>query len=411
MPFELDDNNYESGVNIKVVGVGGGGNNALNRMINSNVRGVEFIAINTDTQALMKSNAPIQIAIGERCAKGKGAGSNPDLGAMAAEESSDQIKEALEGADMVFIAAGMGGGTGTGAAPVVARIAQEMGILTVGIVTKPFLFEKKKRMDQAEAGIENLKQYVDSLIIIPNERLKEVEEKITFLNAFQIADDVLSHGVQSIAELINVPEYINLDFADVTTIMKDAGYAHMGMGEASGKGMAEEAARSAISSPLLETTISGAKGVLISITVSPDIALDEIDAVSTIITDEAAEDATVIFGAAFDPSLEDTIKVTIIATGFENKNEVDAAFNKKAESALRPVAYGKKTSSTAKPEMKVVEQQKQQAKPQPKRVQEVVEEEDKKDDEESPISEDDFNEIIKMLNMGKKNGGENPRRY
>ncbi len=412
MPFELDDNNYESGVNIKVVGVGGGGNNALNRMINSNVRGVEFIAINTDTQALMKSNAPIQIAIGERCAKGKGAGSNPDLGAMAAEESSDQIKEALEGADMVFIAAGMGGGTGTGAAPVVARLAQEMGILTVGIVTKPFLFEKKKRMDQAEQGIENLKQYVDSLIIIPNERLKEIEEKITFINAFQIADDVLSHGVQNIAELINIPEYINLDFADVTTIMKDAGYAHMGMGEASGKGMAEEAARSAITSPLLETSISGAKGVLISITASPDIALDEIDTVTTLITDEAAEDATVIFGAAFDPSMEDTMKVTIIATGFENKNEGDSAFNKKAESALRPVAYGKKTSVTAKPEMKVVDTQKPQAKPQQaKPVREVVEEEDKKDDEDSPISEDDFNEIIKMLNMGKKNGGENPRRY
>lgn len=411
MPFELDDNNYESGVNIKVVGVGGGGNNALNRMINTNVRGVEFIAINTDTQALMKSNASIQIAIGERCAKGKGAGSNPDLGAMAAEESSDQIKEALEGADMVFIAAGMGGGTGTGAAPVVARIAQEMGILTVGIVTKPFHFEKKKRMDQAEAGIENLKQYVDSLIIIPNERLKEVEEKVTLMNAFQIADDVLSHGVQSIAELINVPEYINLDFADVTTIMKDAGYAHMGMGQASGKGMAEEAARSAISSPLLETTISGAKGVLISVTVSPDIALDEIDTVSTLISDEAAEDATVIFGAAFDPSLEDTIKVTIIATGFENKNEVDAAFNKKAESALRPVAYGKKTPAAAKPEMKVVDQQPKPQQPKP-RVQQVVEEEeeDKKEDD-SPISEDDFNEIIKMLNMGKNNGGSNPRRY
>ncbi len=411
MPFELDDNNYESGVNIKVVGVGGGGNNALNRMINSNVRGVEFIAINTDTQALMKSNAPIQIAIGERCAKGKGAGSNPDLGAMAAEESSDQIKEALEGADMVFIAAGMGGGTGTGAAPVVARIAQEMGILTVGIVTKPFNFEKKKRMDQAEAGIENLKQYVDSLIIIPNERLKELEEKITLMNAFQIADDVLSHGVQSIAELINVPEYINLDFADVTTIMKDAGYAHMGMGEASGKGMAEEAARNAISSPLLETSISGAKGVLISITISPDITLDDIETVSSLITDEAAEDATVIFGAAFDPSLEDTMKVTIIATGFENKNESDSAFNKKAESARRPVVYGKKTSTTAKPDIKVVESQKPQAKPQQtKPVQEVVEEESPKEDE-SPISEDDFNEIIKMLNMGKKNGGENPRRY
>ena len=397
MPFELDDNNYESGVNIKVVGVGGGGNNALNRMVNTNVRGVDFIAINTDTQALLKSSAPVKIAIGERCAKGKGAGSNPELGAMAAEESSEEIKQALEGADMVFIAAGMGGGTGTGAAPVVARLAQEMGILTVGIVTKPFVFERKKRMDQAEAGIENLKQYVDSLIIIPNERLKAVEEKITFMNAFQIADDVLSHGVQSITELINVPEYINLDFADVTAIMKDAGYAHMGMGEGTGKGMAEEAARSAIHSPLLETTIAGAKGVLISVTVSPDIPLEEIEAASALITDEAAEDATVIWGAAFDPSLEDTMKVTIIATGFENKNEVDAAFNKKAESGLRPVAYGKKAPAAAKPEVKVVEQQKPVQK---KPVQPVEPEEDEKDDD-SAISEDDFNEIIKMLNMNK----------
>ncbi len=398
MPFELDDNNYESGVNIKVVGVGGGGNNALNRMVNTNVRGVDFIAINTDTQALLKSSAPTKIAIGERCAKGKGAGSNPDLGAMAAEESSEEIKQALEGADMVFIAAGMGGGTGTGAAPVVARLAQEMGILTVGIVTKPFVFERKKRMDQAEAGIENLKQYVDSLIIIPNERLKAVEEKITFMNAFQIADDVLSHGVQSITELINVPEYINLDFADVTAIMKDAGYAHMGMGEGTGKGMAEEAARSAIHSPLLETTIAGAKGVLISVTVSPDIPLEEIEAASALITDEAAEDATVIWGAAFDPSLEDTMKVTIIATGFENKNEVDAAFNKKAESGLRPVAYGKKAPAAAKPEVKVVEQQKPVAK---KPVQPVEPEPEDEKDDDSAISEDDFNEIIKMLNMNK----------
>lgn len=396
MPFELDDTNYKSDVNIKVVGVGGGGNNAVNQMINTNVRGVEFIAINTDTQALSTCGADKTIAIGERCAKGKGAGSNPELGAMAAEESSEDIKSALEGADMVFIAAGMGGGTGTGAAPVVARLAQEMGILTVGIVTKPFAFERKKRMDQAEAGIENLKQYVDSLIIIPNDRLRDVEEKITLFNAFKIADDVLSHGVQSIAELINVHEYINLDFADVTTIMKNAGYAHMGMGVGSGKGMAEEAARAAIHSPLLETTISGAKGVLISVTVSPDIALDEINAASELISNEAAEEATVIWGAAFDQTLEDTMKITIIATGFENRNEVDAAFNKKAESTLRPVAYGKKTPTAAKPDMKVVEQNR----PASKKVEEPVAEESKKDDD-SPISDEDFEEIIKMLNMNK----------
>ncbi len=397
MPFELDDTNYESDVNIKVVGVGGGGNNAVNQMINTNVRGVEFIAINTDTQALSTCGADKTIAIGERCAKGKGAGSNPELGAMAAEESSEDIKAALEGADMVFIAAGMGGGTGTGAAPVVARLAQEMGILTVGIVTKPFAFERKKRMDQAEAGIENLKQYVDSLIIIPNDRLRDVEEKITLFNAFKIADDVLSHGVQSIAELINVHEYINLDFADVTTIMKNAGYAHMGMGVGSGKGMAEEAARAAIHSPLLETTISGAKGVLISVTVSPDIALDEINAASELISNEAAEDAIVIWGAAFDPTLEDTMKITIIATGFENRNEVDAAFNKKAESTLRPVAYGKKTPTAAKPDMRVVEQNR----PAPKKAEEPVAEEESKKDDDSPISDEDFEEIIKMLNMNK----------
>ena len=407
MPFELEDTNYESGVNIKVVGVGGGGNNALNRMVNTGVRGVEFIAINTDTQALMKSSAARQIAIGERCAKGKGVGSNPELGAAAAEESSEEIKQALEGADMVFIAAGMGGGTGTGAAPVVARLAQEMGILTVGIVTKPFNFERKKRMDQAEAGIENLKQYVDSLIIIPNERLKELEEKITLMNAFQFADDVLSHGVQSITELINVPEYINLDFADVTAIMKDAGYAHMGMGEGSGKGMAEEAARSAIHSPLLETTISGAKGVLISVTVSPDIALDEIEAASSLISDEAAEDATVIWGAAFDPTLEDTMKVTIIATGFENKNELDSTFQKKPE--LKPFAAGR-IQNGVKQTVKI-DNAAPVKKADPKK--EEIEEKLAETDEDSTISDDDFNEILAILNKGKNQGGgfNNGRRF
>ena len=398
MPFEIDNMLEESPQTIKVVGVGGGGGNAVNRMVAAGVQHVELVCMNTDRQALSRSQAKTRVQIGEKNTQGRGAGSKPEVGEKAAEESRELIAATLKGADMVFVTAGMGGGTGTGAAPVVARLAQEMGILTVGIVTKPFNFERKKRMDQAEAGIENLKQYVDSLIIIPNERLKEVEEKITLMNAFQIADDVLSHGVQSITELINVPEYINLDFADVTAIMKDAGYAHMGMGEGSGKGMAEEAARSAIHSPLLETTISGAKGVLISVTVSPDIALEEIEAASALISDEAAEDATVIWGAAFDPSLEDTMKVTIIATGFENKNEVDAAFNKKAESALRPVAYGKKTPATAKPEVKVVEQQKPVQK---KPVEPVVEEEEDKKDDDSPISEDDFNEIIKMLNMNK----------
>ena len=242
MPFELDEE-FESGVNIKVVGVGGGGNNAVNRMISSNVRGVDFIAINTDKQALQKSAATHKIPIGEKITKGHGAGSNPDIGAKAAEESIEEIKTSLTGADMVFITAGMGGGTGTGAAPIVARIAKEMGMLTIGIVTKPFAFEGKKRKIQADAGIASLSQYVDSLVIIPNERLKQVSDKpITMINAFEIADDVLSHGVQSISELINVPGYINLDFADVTSVMQDAGYAHMGVGYATGKEKAELAA-------------------------------------------------------------------------------------------------------------------------------------------------------------------------
>lgn len=321
MPFELDEE-FESGVNIKVVGVGGGGNNAVNRMISSNVRGVDFIAINTDKQALQKSAATHKIPIGEKITKGHGAGSNPDIGAKAAEESIEEIKTSLTGADMVFITTGMGGGTGTGAAPIVARIAKEMGMLTIGIVTKPFAFEGKKRKVQADAGIAALSQYVDSLVIIPNERLKQVSDKpITMINAFEIADDVLSHGVQSISELINVPGYINLDFADVTSVMQDAGYAHMGVGYATGKEKAELAAKAAISSPLLETSINGAHGILGNITASPDISMEDIDIACTMIANEAHEDATVIWGVAFDPEMEDAMKITIIATGFENENE------------------------------------------------------------------------------------------
>lgn len=326
MPFELDEN-YESCVNVKVIGVGGGGNNAVNRMIASNIRCVEFIAINTDKQALARSSADHKIAIGEKITKGHGAGANPEIGARAAEESIEEIKNAISGADMVFITSGMGGGTGTGAAPIVAKIAQEMGILTVGIVTKPFAFEGERRMRQAEAGIKNFRQYVDSLVVIPNERLKQVSEtKITLRNAFEIADGVLSHGVQSISDLINIPAFINLDFADVTSVMKSAGYAHMGVGEASGNNKAEMAAKAAISSPLLETAISNARGILISITASPDIGLEEVDAASTMVTNEAAPDANVIFGVGFDESLEDTMKVTIIATGFGNEEtEPEAA--------------------------------------------------------------------------------------
>ncbi len=321
MIFEHDDN-LECGVNIKVIGVGGGGNNAVNRMIVTNIRGVEFVTVNTDRQALRKSEAPNQLVIGEKITRGFGAGANPQIGARAAEESIDDIRSILEGTDMVFIAAGMGGGTGTGAAPVVARAAREMDILTVGIVTKPFGFEGKSRMEKAEAGIAELAQYVDSLIVIPNERLKQVSNsKLTLSNAFGIADDVLRRGVQSISELINISAFINLDFADVTSVMANAGYAHMGVGTATGKDKAEEAAKEAISSPLLETSIKGAKGILISITVSPDVGLEEVDLASNLIAQEANPDANIIWGVAFDNDLEDEMRITIIATGFEKKPE------------------------------------------------------------------------------------------
>ena len=312
---------YDSGVSIKVIGVGGGGNNAVNRMISTNIRGVEFVAINTDSQVLDSSCAAKKIIIGDKVTRGKGAGANPEIGKKSAEESIEDIRAVLDGAHMVFITAGMGGGTGTGAAPVVAKAAKELGILTVGIVTKPFRFEGGKRMQQAEAGIAELSKYVDSLIVIPNERLRQVEDtKITLANAFEIADDVLRRGVQSVSELINVPGFVNLDFADVTTIMKNAGYAHMGVGRAKGTDKAQLAAMAAISSPLLETSIAGATGVLVSITASEDIQLDEVEIASQMIHEEAHPDATIIWGAAFDPALVDEIKVTIIATGFIDNN-------------------------------------------------------------------------------------------
>ena len=317
MSFELDEA-LDSGVCIKVVGVGGGGNNAVNRMVATDIRGVEFICINTDKQVLVNSGATQKVTIGEKITHGHGAGANPEVGKRAAEESIDDIKNALAGADMVFITAGMGGGTGTGAAPIVARIAREMNILTVGIVTKPFAFEGKRRMDQAEVGIEGLREFVDSLIVIPNERLKQVtDERITLANAFTIADDVLRRGVQSISELISVPQFINLDFADVTAVMKDAGNAHMGVGSATGKDKAVLAAKAAISSPLLETSIEGATGILMCITASPDIGLEDVDIASQMVANEAHPDANIIWGAALDPSLEDEMRVTIVATGFK----------------------------------------------------------------------------------------------
>ena len=321
MIFEHDELGT-SKVSIKVIGVGGGGNNAVNRMISSNVKGVEFVTINTDRQALNRSLAQNQIIIGEKITKGFGAGANPGIGARAAEESIDAIKQMLKGTDMVFITAGMGGGTGTGAAPVVARVAHEMDILTVGIVTKPFAFEGKRRMDQATAGIAEFSQYVDCLIVIPNERLKLVSDtRITLLNAFSEADDVLRKAVQSISELINVAGFINLDFADVTAIMSRSGLAHMGIGAATGKDKAEQAAKMAISSPLLETSISGAMGVIISISVSPDVGLEDVDYASTMISNECNVDANVIWGVNFDPELEDEMRITIISTGFDKQDE------------------------------------------------------------------------------------------
>ncbi len=315
-----NENEFNTTVKIKVIGVGGGGGNAVNRMVSMNVNpeSVDYININTDNQILVKSLAPTKIEIGEKVTKGHGAGSNPELGEKAAEESIEQITDAIKGANMVFITAGMGGGTGTGAAPVVAKVAKSLGILTVAIVTKPFKFEGRNRMIHAEEGIDKLAQFVDSLLVIPNERLKLLtDKKITFLNAFQEADDILRKGVQSICELITTNGFINLDFADVSAVMSNAGLAQMGVGNAKGKDKAQQAAKMAMSSPLLETTIEGAKGILINIISSPDIGLDEIDEAVSLITDSAHPDATVIFGYAFDSTMEDEMRITLIATGFE----------------------------------------------------------------------------------------------
>ena len=358
MEIELDNNGMEEEiVRIKVIGVGGGGGNAVNRMIDSGVKCVDFICVNTDRQALLRSKANHKIQIGEKITRGKGAGSKPEIGQRAAEESRDEIISALKGADMVFITAGMGGGTGTGAAPVVAQIAREMGILTIGIVTKPFSFEGQKRMAQAESGISQLREQVDSLVVIPNERLKLAsQQRITLMNAFIVADDVLRQGVQSISDLIVLPGLVNLDFADVTATMKDAGYAHMGVGRASGKDKAEIAANMAISSPLLETAINGARGVIINVTASPDIGLDEIETASSLIAQQADENANIIWGAAFDETMDDEISVTVIATGFETRGsyfpvsqQSKAHAAEKEKPVSNPVSY---SSYSAQPEAK-----------------------------------------------------------
>ncbi|MCI8418975.1 MAG: cell division protein FtsZ [Oscillospiraceae bacterium] len=325
MRFELATDT-DSVVKIKVIGVGGGGNNVVNRMVRSGVGGVDFVAVNTDKQALNVSSAGYKIQIGEKLTHGQGAGSDPEVGRKSAEESRSQISKALEETDMVFITAGMGGGTGTGAAPIVAEAAKEQGILTVGVVTKPFGFEGRRRMMQAEKGIEELRTRVDSLVIIPNERLKHAtDQKITFANAFEIADDVLRQAVQSISELIRETGFINQDFADVTAIMKDAGLAHMGVGRAAGKGKAEEAAQLAISSPLLETSINGARGILVNITGSSDMDLEEVDKAASLIQAAVHPDANTIFGTNFDDTLDDEIRITVIATGFEETQKEAAA--------------------------------------------------------------------------------------
>ncbi len=316
MAFVMDSAASHEDV-LKVIGVGGGGNNVVNRMVRAGMQGVEFIAVNTDRQCLNASEATQKLAIGEKLTGGKGAGANPEVGRESAKESKEQITALLDGADMVFVTAGMGGGTGTGAAPVVAEIAKEKGILTVGVVTKPFNFEGRRRMEQAAQGIEELRQKVDSLVIIPNDRLQyATDEKITFANAFAIADDVLRQAVQSISDLIKTTGLINLDFADVTAVMKDAGLAHMGVGRAAGKNKAEEATRIAINSPLLETSIQGAKGIIVNITGPMDMGLEEVEQAAEMVKQVADPDALFMMGTAFDDTLEDELRVTVIATGF-----------------------------------------------------------------------------------------------
>ncbi|SHH12242.1 cell division protein FtsZ [Tepidibacter thalassicus] len=331
LQFDVDMDQFAQ---IKVIGVGGGGNNAVNRMIEAQLKGVEFIAINTDKQALFTSKAEQKIQIGEKLTRGLGAGANPEIGRKAAEESRDAIMQALQGADMVFVTAGMGGGTGTGAAPIVAQVAKELGILTVGVVTKPFTFEGRRRMLHAEQGIKEFKSNVDTLITIPNDRLLQVvEKKTSMLEAFRIADDVLKQGVQGISDLIAVPGLVNLDFADVQTIMREQGLAHMGIGSAKGENRAIEAAKQAIQSPLLETSIRGAKGVLLNITGGSDLGLFEINEAASLVQEASDPEANIIFGAVINEDLGDELKITVIATGFQEgqDNALDISNYKEKE--------------------------------------------------------------------------------
>ncbi len=339
---EMDSKMIDGTATIKVIGVGGAGNNAVNRMIEAEIKGVEFIAVNTDRQALQKSKAPTKIQIGEKITRGLGAGANPDIGAQAAEESRAEIGEALRGADMVFVTAGMGGGTGTGAASIVAGTAKEMGILTIAVVTKPFTFEGKKRLAQAERGVDSLKGKVDSLVVIPNDKLLQIiDRKTSIVEAFKMADDVLRQGVQGISDLIAIEGLVNLDFADVKTIMLNRGMAHMGIGRASGENRAEDAAKQAIQSPLLETSIEGARGVIINITGGSDLGLQEINTAAELVQRSVDPEANIIWGSVIDESLGDEIVITVIATGFETEqpltsigveNLVSKAWDKKVNS-------------------------------------------------------------------------------
>ncbi len=319
--LEFDNDKEVVGANMKVIGVGGGGNNAVNRMIEDGLAGVEFIAVNTDKQVLFGSNgtkAGTKIQIGEKLTKGLGAGAKPEIGQKAAEESREEIKQSIQDSNMVFVTAGMGGGTGTGAAPVVASIAKEMGILTVGVVTKPFRFEGRKRMEQAETGVDNLKDNVDALVVIPNDKLLEIcDRKTTMQEAFKMADDILSQGVKGISDLITSPGYINLDFADIQSVMRNTGVCHMGIGRATGDNRAEDAVKMAINSPLLETTIDGATKVVLNIAGGDDLGLMEIEQASELVHQLVSADAEIIFGTSIDPSLGDEIVITVVATGFE----------------------------------------------------------------------------------------------
>ncbi len=355
MDYNNDDSNItmmDGTATIKVIGVGGAGNNAVNRMIDAGIKGVDFIAVNTDRQALQTSKANTKIQIGEKITRGLGAGANPDIGAQSAEESKAEVAEVLRGADMVFVTAGMGGGTGTGAAPVVAQAAKEMGILTIGVVTKPFTFEGKKRLSQAERGIESLKGKVDTLVVIPNDKLLQIiDRKTSIIEAFKMADDILRQGVQGISDLIAIPGLVNLDFADVKTIMLNQGMAHMGVGKASGENRAEDAAKEAIQSPLLETSIEGAKGVIINITGGEDLGLHEVNTAAELVQRSVDPEANIIFGTVTDPNMTDEIQITVIATGFE-KNEpissigVDNIVSKTWEKKINSIPASSETNSS-----------------------------------------------------------------